>query len=56
MKTNTQVNLASSYEGVGWGKGFVGILIVEKKTFQETLRRTKALVITRNRNKAVDFA
>jgi hypothetical protein len=56
VKRNTQVNLASSYEGVGWGEGFVAILIVEKKTFQETLRRTKALVITRNRNKAADFA
>jgi hypothetical protein len=50
MKRNAQVNFAGSYKGKG-EEGFAGILIVEEEMFQAVLRRTRALVIARNRNK-----
>lgn len=37
-------------------EGFVGILDVENEIVQAAMSRTKALVITRNRNKALKFA
>jgi hypothetical protein len=40
----------------GCGGCFVGILNVVNEKLQVAVRRTKAIVITRNRNKAAMFA
>jgi hypothetical protein len=44
-----------SWLGEGGG-GFVGILNVGNEILQAAVRRTKVIVITRNRNKAAKFA
>jgi hypothetical protein len=46
------------YQGLGGGGGggFVGILNVVNELLQAAVKGTKAIVITRNRNKAAKFA
>jgi hypothetical protein len=51
MEMDTQINFAGSENENGGEEGFVGILNVENEMLQAALRRTKALIITRNRNK-----
>jgi hypothetical protein len=47
-------------QGVGWGGGldggFVAILNAKNAILQAAVRRTKAIFLTRNRNKAAMFA
>jgi hypothetical protein len=52
MKMDTQILLVTRMGE----EGFVGLLNVENEILQAAIRRTKALVITRNRNKAPKFA
>jgi hypothetical protein len=48
MEMNAEANIT-------WRGGFGSVLNVENEMLQVLLRRTKALVITRNRNKALKY-